>query len=260
MRSVLISLAVLGLSALSLAQVGASARSHAAAGTPAEVTIGVFPFSPGEKMALELVREEPCMCMCGDLYIRAFRVLNAEGNEIFVDTERLYPVAAEEWVGRWDFTDPSGTPVPPGRYTAVVETSVGTFRAELEFLAAGEPFSRGRSIARASVCGISLRVYKLVTEADNGGTVSLRRGEMFMVALPGNPTTGYNWAPTEEPDFLSRLEGVEYLPATALVGGGGTFLFRYEARDGGTGVLAFAYLRPWEEKAEETFAITVRAY
>ena len=258
MRSVLILLAMLGLPLLSLAQV--TAKGLAVAGDGVEATIGVFTFSPGDEVALELVREEPCPCMCGDLLIRSFRILDEGGAEVFHDTARPYPVEAAEWVGRWDLADPSGTPVPPGRYTAVVEASVGTFRAELEVAPEEGGLPTGAGLARASVCGISLRVYRLVTADENGAEITLRRGEMLMVALPGNPTTGYGWAPIEEPDFLARLEGVEYLPATALVGGGGTFFFRYEAREEGVGVLAFAYLRPWEEEGAGSFSVTVRVY
>jgi inhibitor of cysteine peptidase len=259
MRGVFILLAVLGLPALALAQASASARGRAAAGEPAEVSIGVFAFSLGEKVALELVRDEPCVCMCGDLTIESFRVLDGKGVEVFLDTGRPYPVTASEWVGRWGLRDASGVPVAPGTYIAVVKSSVGTFRAELEVLPAGDA-PLGRSIARASVCGISLRVYRLLEKGDDGATVSLRRGERLMIALPGNPTTGYVWKPVDEPDFLVRLEGVEYVTATALIGGGGTFYFRYEAESPGIGALSFAYLRPWKEKPAETFSITVRVH
>ncbi|MGY4706301.1 protease inhibitor I42 family protein [Candidatus Bipolaricaulota sp. J31] len=258
MRSVFILLTMLGLSIFSLAQV--TAKGLAVAGDGVEATIGVFTFSPGDKVAFELVREEPCPCMCGDLLVRSFRILAEGGAEVFRDAARPYPVEAAEWVGRWDLADPSGTPAPPGRYIAVVETSVGTFRAELEVDPGRVTLPAGRSLARASVCGISLRVYRLVTADENGAEVALCRGEGLMVALPGNPTTGYGWAPIEEPGFLARLEGVEYLPATALVGGGGTFFFRYEAREEGVGVLAFAYLRPWEEESAGSFSVTVRVY
>jgi len=88
--------------------------------------------------------------------------------------------------------------------------------------------------------------------------VLLQEGERLMVALPGNPTTGYQWTAVEEPGFLEALPGVEYLPeATPTpIGAGGTFFFRYLAGEAGEGTLSFAYQRPWEEAPVESFSIT----
>jgi len=248
---------LLGIPGVALAQVSASASARVSAGEPAEVTIGVFTFRAGEKVAFELSQEESCICMCEDLLIKAFYVLGPEGERIYEDNSFDYPVLAKEWVGRWDLTGPEDEPVTPGQYTAVIETSVGIFRAQLEVPSPSAMETYGRSLAKASVCGISLSVYKFLDESDNGATVYLRTDEKLLVALEGNPTTGYTWKPTEVPEFLAQIEGTEYLAASALVGGGGTFFFRYEAREPGTGPLSFAYLRPWEEEAAETFTVTV---
>ncbi|HEU68357.1 MAG TPA: hypothetical protein ENN53_03965, partial [Candidatus Acetothermia bacterium] len=53
-------------------------------------------------------------------------------------------------------------------------------------------------------------------------------------------------------------EGLDYLPDSTLLGGGGTFFFRYEATEAGEGELSFAYRRPWEAlPPEQTFSVTI---
>jgi len=253
-----IALVVVGLAMPGWAQVASSASSFASSEEPARVTIGTFTFVQGERLALEIEREEPCPCMCDELLVLGFRVLDSEGNPVYVEEASSYPVPAGDWTGRWDLVDGSGTPVPEGNYTAVVKTSIGEFRAELQVVAPGTALLGGHSLAKASVCGISLAVYKLAGETENGGQVSLRVGEKLLVALTGNPTTGYEWEVEDEPPFLSRIEGAAYRPSSPLIGGGGVFYFRYEATGPGEGRLSFTYRRPWEATPpERTFSITV---
>lgn len=245
---------VLGLAAQQVA------TATAASGEQVEVSVGTFLFAAGEKLALEIVREDPCPCLCQPIEVVGFQVLDAEGGVVYQESDAAYPRPLGEWIGRWDLTDAAGAPVPAGDYTCLVLTSVGSFRAALRVLAAGELPGLGRSLASASVCGLSLRVYRLVEEAEEGSLVSLQQGEFLMVALPGNPTTGFQWEPREVPEFLALLEGVGYLAAgePGLVGAGGTFYFRFSAEEPGEGQLSFAYRRPWEEgPAAETFTITV---
>ncbi|MCD5408934.1 protease inhibitor I42 family protein [Candidatus Bipolaricaulota bacterium] len=247
---------LVGWGGIAMTQVSSSASCFASSEEPVRVSIGTFVFEQGERLALELFREEPCPCLCDELSVTGFRVLDGEGAVIY-EVPGDYPAPAGEWVGRWGLTDAAGTPVPPGSYTALVETSLREFRVELQVVAPGERPS-GRSLARASVCGLGLRVYRLLTEEDDGAVVSLQEGEFLMVALPGNPTTGYEWAPTEEPPFLTRIPGVDYLSEASLIGGGGTFFFRYEATGQGEGPLSFAYRRPWESgPPENTYSILV---
>ncbi len=258
-RAVLGLVLVFGLGLFAFSQAESSASSFVSSGKPVRATVGTFVFEQGQAMALELVRgEETCPCLCGEILIKGFKVVDAEGKTVYEDPGP-YPVSAESWLGRWDLSDGEGAAVPPGDYTAVVSASIGEFRAQLAVVPRGER-PAGISSARASVCGVELRVYRLVNEDDNGAEVVLRPGERLLVALPGNPTTGYEWQADEEPDFLERLAGVDYLRKAGAppVGGGGTFLFRYRAESEGTGTLHFSYRRPWEEGAPaEEFSLTV---
>lgn len=219
------------------------------------VLTGTFLFEAGQKVALELTGENPCPCYCGTIEVVRFSVRDANGSEIYVDQSQSYPVAARAWIGRWDLTS-DGEPVPMGLYLLLVETSLGTFQADVEVVAPGTaPAGWGK--AEASVCGMGLRVYRLVEEGD-GPTVSLRVGEYLLVALPGNPTTGYDWEVKETPAFLSPVEGPGYRPSSGLIGAGGMFYWRYEAVASGQGTLTLAYRRPWEDVPPlQTFSLNI---
>ncbi len=222
-----------------------------------KVTIGTFFFAQGQVLALEIARADPCPCLCDALLVTGFQVFDAEGTVVYVDETVSYPASVEEWIGRWDLVSGEGEEVPAGKYTALVVTSVGEFRAELQVVAAGAAGGLHAS-AQATVCGIGLGVYRLADETDEAATVTLRVGERLLVALPGNPTTGYGWEVEGEPAFLTRIEGVAYRPESDLIGAGGTFYFRYEATATGEGELSFAYRRPWEAlPPEQTFSLTV---
>lgn len=259
MRTAVVGLVLLfGWAVIGLSQVSSSAASSAFGDEPVRVSIGTFLFEVGQALALEITREEPCPCLCDELSVEGFRVLDSGGNVVYED-EGGYPISAEEWVGIWTLMDGTGALVPPGEYTAVIATSAGEFRAQLLVVAPGERPS-GHSLAQASVCGLELLVYRLVGDGDEGKTVVLDEGERLMVALPGNPTTGYQWVQVEVPAFLQALPGVEYRPVVSPipVGGGGTFYFRFLAKEAGEGAVSFAYRRPWEAQAPaREFSITV---
>ncbi|MEA1870892.1 MAG: protease inhibitor I42 family protein, partial [Candidatus Bipolaricaulota bacterium] len=160
---------------------------------------------------------------------------------------------------------PSGEPAEVGAYTVAIDTSIGEFRAKIEVVSPGMASQSGRVSSRASVCGIELLVYRLFDEESDGQTIALREGDLLLIALPGNPTTGYEWEQTnsEEESILSPLEGLDYQPQSApagTVGSGGTFFFRFKADSAGESDLTFTYRRPWEEGPGTetiTFHVTV---
>ncbi len=87
------------------------------------------------------------------------------------------------------------------------------------------------------------------------------RDGALIVALDGNPTTGYEWVCEGELAAGCLTGGErEYMPypATELLSTGGVFSFRFEPVAAGEQTLRFAYLRSWEEhSAIETYEITV---
>lgn len=258
MRTVRLALLlVAGLATGSFGQALGTATSPIPPGE-VRVTTGVFTFLQGQGLAVELTGDDPCPCTCGTIFVSAFLVLDPAGVMVYADEATAYPLPSDEWLGHWDLTTTDGEPVAEGKYTLLVMTSIGDFQAEFQVTAPDAASRAGWSMAEATVCGIGLALYRRVDERDDGTTVSLNGGERLMIALPGNPTTGYGWEAVEEPAFLARIEGLPYRADSHLIGSGGVFYFRYQATEAGAGNLSFAYRRSWEATPpEKTFTLTV---
>lgn len=97
----------------------------------------------------------------------------------------------------------------------------------------------GRAVL--SVRELGMRETKL-TEANNGESCELHRGDVITLQLAENHTTPYRWKIIEWDDnVLARLEAASgYLPPKlvgdpmANVGRGGTRVFKFEAKTTGT--------------------------
>ena len=99
---------------------------------------------------------------------------------------------------------------------------------------------------------------------DNGRQVALVPGQMLVIALESNPTTGYSWELIEGDSAVVQQVGEVEFSASAqegeqLVGAGGTETFRFGAVDQGQTTLTLVYHRPWEKGVAplETFSVEV---
>jgi predicted secreted protein len=72
--------------------------------------------------------------------------------------------------------------------------------------------------------------------------------ETFIIALAGNPTTGYTWQLAADPRYLDLLSE-EFEPGGAAIGAGGKEAFRFHARVAGKTEIACEYRRPWGGEA-----------
>ena len=240
-------------------QVSSSASASSSSDGPMEVTIGTFNFVSGDSLALEIVREEDCECMCDPIYVTEFRLENDAGAVSVLLNGADGSPSIDEWVGMMILRSPEGEALPAGKYTAVVETSAGMFKVQISIASPGAAASWGRVSSSASICGVEIRLYRLLTN-EGATTIDLHIGDRLMIALPGNATTGYAWELIDggETEVISSLEGRGYIPDSApegMVGVGGTFFFRYAAESIGNADLTFTYRRPWEE-GEGTQTIT----
>ena len=102
-----------------------------------------------------------------------------------------------------------------------------------------------------------------VTADDNGDTIAVPAGDVVLVKLEENPTTGYQWNATAggsaviaADTYIMSLEASQ-----GMVGAGGTHEWFVTFPDGGDGAFDAVYARPWEEPAEdaETFSVTFEA-
>jgi len=101
----------------------------------------------------------------------------------------------------------------------------------------------------------------VVTNSDNGKTVTLAPGADLKVSLNATSGTGYLWQITSnDPAVLNpRGLGNFEMPKGAPPGAMGTQVFHFDAQAQGTTKLEMAYLRPWEKDTAPalTWSITV---
>jgi len=91
-----------------------------------------------------------------------------------------------------------------------------------------------------------------------------RAGEVVAIELASNPTTGYSWALTGQPDpTVATLIDTDFAaaPPTALGQGGGHQRWTFKLVAPGTTTLVFSYGRTWENAPAQKatmFSVTVR--
>jgi inhibitor of cysteine peptidase len=102
-----------------------------------------------------------------------------------------------------------------------------------------------------------------IGKTDNGKRARVRVGRYVLIRLPGNPTTGYRWqAAAVNGQSIRLLAEPQYVAATnksAVVGGGGTFFFKFQAVQPGLTTVRLVYVRSWEKNQPpvEVFTCTI---
>jgi inhibitor of cysteine peptidase len=98
----------------------------------------------------------------------------------------------------------------------------------------------------------------------NGSETALAIGELFIVTLDSNKTTGYSWnlSAISDTAVIQKVSDEYIAPEQTdppLMGQGGQEVWTFEALAAGTATISMKYIRPWEAEAEpaETFEITV---
>lgn len=95
-----------------------------------------------------------------------------------------------------------------------------------------------------------------------------KKSKQFEISLEGNPTTGYAWTYTMDPEGIVKEVKNDYTSSTKdkdVVGAGGTFLFVFEGVSAGEVKLTFEYKRSWEtepaiQTAEYVLAVDAEGY
>lgn len=114
-----------------------------------------------------------------------------------------------------------------------------------------------------SACSTSSQIQ--LQKADSGSTTTISIGDIVTINLSENPTTGYSWAFSIEPEsqnFISDISEKYIAPNNNLVGSGGIKEYSFKAINTGEITLTGYYRRPWEkldkqnsEKVEYIFKI-----
>ena len=84
-------------------------------------------------------------------------------------------------------------------------------------------------------------------------------GDIVVIRLESNPTTGYQWTPVEYNHLALKIKGRNFTPSSDLAGAGGIAEITFEAITEGESDIKLAYMRTWEKKpaSEAIFKVTV---
>lgn len=86
----------------------------------------------------------------------------------------------------------------------------------------------------------------VLTDSDNGKTVSVQVGNLVTVRISENPTTGYRWAIDQQDNHLLELQTSDYKATTeGLMGGGGERSFTFRAAQQGNTEIRLKLWREW---------------
>lgn len=99
-----------------------------------------------------------------------------------------------------------------------------------------------------------------LTEADAGKTIELQNGNLLVVVLDGNITTGFNWEMVPQtPAVLKQLGEPEVNPDSSALGAGGKISLKFQAVQTGQVNLTLIYHRSFEKDVppEKTYEVTV---
>ena len=111
----------------------------------------------------------------------------------------------------------------------------------------------------ATGCGSSSNEIKLDVD-DNGGKVEMKAGQVLVISLESNPTTGYAWEVVGlEEGALMQSGDPEFKSDSDAPGSGGVQTFRFKAAEAGEIELKLLHHRSWEEDVEplDTFTVQV---
>jgi inhibitor of cysteine peptidase len=94
---------------------------------------------------------------------------------------------------------------------------------------------------------------------DNGSQIKLNKGQMLVITLEGNPTTGYTWEVAElNADVMRQVGETEFQPESSPLGAGGVQTLRFETLNVGQTPLKLVYHRPWEKDVEPLKAFSIQ--
>ena len=103
-----------------------------------------------------------------------------------------------------------------------------------------------------------------VHASNSGGQVNISVGDLLIVKLDSNKTTGYSWnlSAISDTSVITKVSDEYITPPPSdppIVGQGGYEKWTFEALAAGTANISMKYFQPWNSAAEPaaTFSITV---
>ena len=87
---------------------------------------------------------------------------------------------------------------------------------------------------------------RIIVEKDNGSTIEVRLGDLVLVSLPENATTGYRWAIDHYNQELIEAVATEPHYESKAIGSGGEVDFIFKGKQLGVGEIMLKHWRQWE--------------
>lgn len=103
---------------------------------------------------------------------------------------------------------------------------------------------------------------KVYAEDDSVAVIKIEKGNTFTIELKENPSTGYSWHYTADPETAINLDSDRFIVTGTgdIVGAPGKHEFTFKAMETGNVQLKFEYYRPWDpENVEETYLFNITA-
>jgi inhibitor of cysteine peptidase len=85
---------------------------------------------------------------------------------------------------------------------------------------------------------------KAPTVYHQGDDISVKQGDEFVISLPANPSTGYEWTAADDPDVM--FVSSHQLPGGSQPGAPGTQELAFRAEHTGQSTLVLDYARSFE--------------
>jgi len=100
---------------------------------------------------------------------------------------------------------------------------------------------------------------RVLTPLDSGHEVTVTAGQVLVLELPSNVTTGYGWSCRNDGEVVEQFGQREYMADAhplGMVGVGGTEIWRFRAIKTGRQSLRLDYIRPWEKDVSPVRTVT----
>ncbi len=99
-----------------------------------------------------------------------------------------------------------------------------------------------------------------LSEADRGKTISVNTGDVIIISLTENPTTGFQWEMDNIDNRVIVLEKELFSePGDGGIGSGGTKSYVFKALTSGNQLIQLKYWKAWEGEGsvDKRFDITL---
>ena len=99
-----------------------------------------------------------------------------------------------------------------------------------------------------------------ITEAENDKSVDVKAGDIILLHLPENPTTGYRWAFDALDEAKLELVKSEYVRQGNAVGSGGLMTWKLKAKTKGNLTLKLKLWRSFEgnKPSNQHFSVALK--